>query len=192
MANLRNVFPQITICSCFTRLPSGVDGREFGFWLFNRSVPTTPEEREQRLYTLLLVFDAAHQTLSATVGYGLDCFLDDIVLSKSLDDAKDKLRHKGIASGIQHWLKLLSRRLVPIHDAAHYEVNRHERRATDEEAHGDAAFEFAPEPAARIEHRPQPVPVSQGYRDLPPNSPSPEIQAQSTRDAHHARGGSYS
>ena len=158
-------FPQITVSACMTRLPEGVDGREFGFWLFNRSTPVDEEQRKQRAHMLLIVIDCAQKTVSATVGYGLDCFLDDIALSTTLDDAKPTMRKKGFAAGIARWLKLLSPRLVDVHDDARYAADRYVRRGSADSADTSGTIGTI-QPAHKPTPEPVPSPVSQGYREL--------------------------
>ena len=174
-------FPQITISACLTRLPKGVDGREFGFWLFNRSTPVDDEQKKQRDHTLLIVIDFSQKTISATVGYGLDCFLDDVVLSKSLDDAKPTLRKKGFAAGIARWLKLLSSRLVIVHDDAHYAADRYVRRGAATSADkGGAIGTVQPVATPSPQAAATPAAVSQGYRELSGEPMDPVVQPHPT------------
>lgn len=117
-------FPQITVSVCVMTLPEGVDGREFGYWYFNSSAPTGPTEREQRIHKILLVVNEHDNTVSVTVGYGLDCFLDDITLDKISTKAEPKFRHGGLIRGIANWLKIVSHELTEIWDDASYAYDR--------------------------------------------------------------------
>ena len=120
-------FPQIEMSVCVMRLPEGVDGREFGFWYLNRSRPKSPEARIARPHHILLIIDQTTRTLSATVGYGLDCFLDDVTLYDSLDKAEPSFSRGGYAKGIAQWLKILGKKMVDIHEEAVFALDRWER-----------------------------------------------------------------
>jgi uncharacterized membrane protein YgcG len=61
------------------------DPREFGFWLFNASVPPDPEAAIHRPWSILQVIDRGSRRASFTVGYGLDPFLGDDSLRHCLE-----------------------------------------------------------------------------------------------------------
>jgi uncharacterized membrane protein YgcG len=80
-------FPQVRIHVCLGRLHPDTDPREFGFWLFNASVPPDDEAASHRPWSILLVIDRASRRASLTLGYGLDPFLSDRRLTACLESA---------------------------------------------------------------------------------------------------------
>jgi uncharacterized membrane protein YgcG len=84
LEKLRAHFPQITVCTCVAIVPEGVSISEFGFWLFNQSVPNGPRLVERRLHSILLNVDPDRCEAALTVGYGLDPFVDDAALEQCL------------------------------------------------------------------------------------------------------------
>ncbi|MEM7145446.1 MAG: TPM domain-containing protein [Verrucomicrobiota bacterium] len=104
-------FPQTAVSICITRLPKGADAREFGYWLFNVSPPKSPEAAQRRYFTLLLVIDRAHRTAAATIGYGLDTFIDDGALKKLLSSSREHFQQGHYAEGITHFLKATGKHL---------------------------------------------------------------------------------
>ena len=128
IGKLERRYPQLRVSVCVMELPSGVDGREFGFWYLNRCEVHDDEERQQRLHQILILVDRNDQNVSVTVGYGLDCFMDDVFLQGTLERAAEQFRAKGYASGIAAWLKIIDRELISVHREAAYAVQRWERR----------------------------------------------------------------
>ncbi len=110
---LERRFPQVTVYSCILSLADGVDTREFGYWLFNRSVPQGALEEQDRPYSLLLVIDRRGRSASLTVGYGLDPFFDDYILEKSMEAGAvlmaDGDYGKGIARIVEDLMAVFSR-----------------------------------------------------------------------------------
>lgn len=84
LEKLRAQFPQVTLCTCLAKVPSEVSLAEFGFWLFNQSVPDSPRLTERRLHSVLLCIDPDRCEASLTVGYGLDPFIADESLAECL------------------------------------------------------------------------------------------------------------
>lgn len=84
LEKLRAQFPQVTLCTCLAKVPSEVSLAEFGFWLFNQSVPDSPRLTERRLHSILLCIDPDRCEASLTVGYGLDPFIADESLAECL------------------------------------------------------------------------------------------------------------
>ena len=72
---IEQALPQVRIYVCLGRLHPDTDPREFGFWLFNASVPPDTEAASHRAWSVLLVIDRASCRASLTTGYGLDPFL---------------------------------------------------------------------------------------------------------------------
>jgi uncharacterized membrane protein YgcG len=104
-------FPQTRVHLCVTRLPENADSREFGYWLFNISQPESQEEEHHRFFGILLVIDRANRSASATVGYGLDPFIDDGVLKNILTASKEDFQQGEYAQGVARFLKLTEKRL---------------------------------------------------------------------------------
>jgi len=77
---LEQAMPQVRVHLCLGQLHPDTDPREFGFWLFNASVPPDPEAAIHRPWSILLVIDRSSRRASITVGYGLDPFLGDDLL----------------------------------------------------------------------------------------------------------------
>ncbi len=118
IARLEKRFPQITVSFCVALLPNGVDGRQFGYWLLNRCPPTSELQAKRRLHHLLMLVDRNNETVSTSVGYGLDCFLDDVTLSKALHEAKDSYIRGGYVEGSIKWINIIRKKLVSIHEEA--------------------------------------------------------------------------
>ena len=94
LEKLRARFPQVTLCTCVVEVPDGVSVTEFGFWLFNQSVPNGPRMVERRLHSILFTIDPKRKEAALTVGYGLDPFVDDEALTRCLEAV-----HKPLAVG---------------------------------------------------------------------------------------------
>ena len=87
---LEQTLPQVRVHVCLGRLHPDTDVREFGFWLFNASVPPDAEAASHRPWSVLLVIDRGARRASLTIGYGLDPFLSDRRLTACLEaGAKD-------------------------------------------------------------------------------------------------------
>ena len=84
---LEQTLPQVRVHICLGKLHPDTDVREFGFWLFNASVPADIEAASHRPWSILLVIDRASRRASLTIGYGLDPFLSDRRLSTCLEAA---------------------------------------------------------------------------------------------------------
>ena len=98
------------------------------------------------------------RTVSATAGYGIDCFLDDVVLSRSLAEVEGSFLQEGLVPGVTRWLRTLARQLVEIHEEALYADSRWRRRIVSSTQQTVDAPPDAPQPAAQ--------PVSEGYREI--------------------------
>jgi len=85
---LEQTLPQVRIHVCLGRLHPDTDPREFGFWLFNASVPPDAEAASHRPWSILLVIDRASRRACLTTGYGLDPFLSDRRLTTCLEAAQ--------------------------------------------------------------------------------------------------------
>ena len=109
LEKLRRHFPQVTLCTCVAVVPEGISCAEFGFWLFNQSVPKEQRMVERRLHSILLCIDPVNGASSLTVGYALDPFLDDAALASCLD----KIRRPLAAQDYGNALRKLCRALLP-------------------------------------------------------------------------------
>ncbi len=118
IAHLEKSFPQITVSFCTVSLPEGVDGRQFGYWLLNRCPTVSGLDAKRRLHHLLLLVDRNSKTVSATVGYGLDCFLDDITLHQTLQASRDQFIHEGYVEGSIKWISSIRKKLALLHEKA--------------------------------------------------------------------------
>lgn len=124
ITHLEKRFPQITISFCVVLLPDGVDGRQFGYWLLNRCAPSSALEAKRRLHHLLILVDRNKETVSASVGYGLDCFLDDVTLCKAFHQTKHSYIHDGYVEGSIQWLNIIRKKLLAIHEETAVAYNR--------------------------------------------------------------------
>jgi hypothetical protein len=104
-------FPQTRVHVCATRLPQHADCREFGYWLFNISPPESSEDELRRYFSILIIVDRAHRSISATLGYGLDPFVDDGVLKHLLSQSLEDFQQGDYAQGIVHFLKVMEEHL---------------------------------------------------------------------------------
>jgi len=118
IARLEKASPQITVSFCSLYLPDGVDGRQFGYWLLNRCKPESGLDAKNRLHHLLILVDRNHKTVSTSVGYGLDCFLDDMTLHQTLQRCREPFIHKGFVEGSIHWIDHIRKELPSIHEKA--------------------------------------------------------------------------
>ena len=156
---LEKRFPQITVTVASMSLPESVDGREFGYWFLNRSATKNDEEARRRLHHILVLIDRTSSTVSITVGYGLDCFLDDQFLFTSLDRVSTVFRRRGATGGICAWLKHISNELLPVQREAKFARERWSRHVQQVESSTAAAVPAQPS-------------ISQAYHEV--NSPRPE------------------
>ncbi|MEM9480843.1 MAG: TPM domain-containing protein [Verrucomicrobiota bacterium] len=111
-------FPQIRPYVFFARLPPDIDVREFGFWLFNKSRPTSKRERAERSNGVLLVYDWASDSASLTVGYNWDAFLGDLELRQILQEAAEDFMAGRYGNGIAAVMGGLQYLLREKHEAA--------------------------------------------------------------------------
>lgn len=100
LEKLRSHFPQVTLCTCLTNVPEEISISEFGFWLFNQSVPNGPRLVERRLHSILFCIDPDRGEASITVGYGLDPFVDDEWLTACLTKIKKPLAAENYGKAI--------------------------------------------------------------------------------------------
>jgi len=84
---LEQALPQVRVHVCLGHLHADTDPREFGFWLLNASVPPDSEAASHRSWSILLVIDRSSRRASLTVGYGLDPYVSDAVLTDCLKAA---------------------------------------------------------------------------------------------------------
>jgi uncharacterized membrane protein YgcG len=124
---LERRFPQVTVHTCLLSLAEGVDTREFGYWLFNRSVPQGSLEEQHRPYSLLLIIDRRSRTASLTVGYGLDPFFDDYVLEKSMDEGAALMADDEYGLGIARIIDDLMTAFMRVHTRARYAFEKWQR-----------------------------------------------------------------
>jgi uncharacterized membrane protein YgcG len=147
-------FPQTRVHVCVTRLPPSADCREFGYWLLNVSPTESPEDEQRRCFSLLLIIDRTSRSVSATVGYGIDPFIDDGALKKILSASKEDFQQGDYAQGVARFLKLTEKRLRHefkdiIQCAADWQdAHTHrERRPGPEQAHVPPAGRIVTDPA---------------------------------------------
>lgn len=96
---IEQLLPQLRIHLCLGRLHPDTDPREFGFWLLNASVPPDAEAASHRPWSVLLVMDRTSSRASLTIGYGLDPFLGDAVLTNCLEAGRRDFARERFASG---------------------------------------------------------------------------------------------
>ena len=104
---LEQSLPQIRVHVCLGRLHPDTDPREFGFWLFNASVPPDTEAASHRPWSILLVIDRASRRASLTTGYGLDSFLSDRRLTPCLEAGQRDFQRSRYGPGAATCLKKL-------------------------------------------------------------------------------------
>ncbi|MFT4550512.1 MAG: hypothetical protein ACI8XO_002262 [Verrucomicrobiales bacterium] len=120
LEKLRVHFPQVTLCTCVVSVPEGISLSEFGFWLFNHSVPNGPRLIERRLHSILLTIDPKRQEAALTTGYGLDPFISDASLTECLT----KIQKPLLALQYGRALSKLCKRLRPILNAGFEQASR--------------------------------------------------------------------
>ena len=104
---LEQSLPQIRVHVCLGRLHPDTDPREFGFWLFNASVPPDTEAASHRPWGVLLVIDRASRRASLTIGYALDPFVSDRHLTTCLEAAHPDFQRSRYGPGAATCLKKL-------------------------------------------------------------------------------------
>ena len=127
---LRREFPQVHPYIFIARLPPGIDVREFGFWLFNRSAPANRKEEAERLYGVLFIFDRTSGSASITIGYGLDPFLSDSDLRIILENSREAFLGGQYGIGIANGIEALCVLLREKHAEAHEAVKEWKRRGS--------------------------------------------------------------
>jgi hypothetical protein len=108
---LESDLPQVRIHVCLVKLLPGTDVRECGFWLLNASIPRDEEDAQHRPWSVLLLMDLTAGSASATVGYGLDRFMEDEALLAALAAAKDEWHEGRPAAGIHLFIQEIRRAL---------------------------------------------------------------------------------
>ena len=163
---LEKAFPQITVSFCSLYLPDGVDGRQFGYWMLNRCKPASGLDARSRLHHLLILVDRNHKTASATVGYGLDCFLDDMTLYQTLQQSREHFLNKGFVEGSINWINRIRKKLPSIHEKAQIDWKRRFKKRHRYTAGRDLAEQgktrLNDEIAASRPHSPGPRPTRSG------------------------------
>jgi hypothetical protein len=96
---IEQLLPQVRIHVCLGRLHPDTDPREFGFWLFNASVPPDGEAASHRPWSVLLIVDRTSSRASLTIGYGLDPFLGDPALTACLEAGRNDFKKERYAPG---------------------------------------------------------------------------------------------
>lgn len=104
---LEKSLPQVRVHVCLGRLHPDTDPREFGFWLFNASVPPDSEAASHRPWSVLLVIDRASRRASLTIGYGLDPFVSDRHLTTCLEAGQPDFQGSRYVPGAATCLKKL-------------------------------------------------------------------------------------
>ena len=152
LEKLRAKFPQVTLCTCVVNVPESVKLSEFGFWLFNQSVPNGPRLVERRMRSILLTIDPTRQEASLTLGYGLDPFITDSSLVECLKKIKKPLNdHRyGIA------LKKLCRALEPVFERGFDEASHAYKEQIADRYSERRSAQKPPTPATLEESSPQP------------------------------------
>ncbi len=106
--SLEKTFPQIRLHVCLTRLPEGADSQEFGYWIFNACRPVSDEEEQRRYFSLLLVIDRGNSSISVTLGYRLEVFLEDHALKKILSSSRKHFLAERYGRGVVNFVDQLS------------------------------------------------------------------------------------
>jgi uncharacterized membrane protein YgcG len=128
---LEQMLPQIRIHLCIGRLHADTDPREFGFWLFNASVPPDAEAASHRPWSVLLVIDRGSRSASLTIGYGLDPFLSDEQLTRCLEAASPHFRRSRYGAGAAACLTKLHTLLTRAQREANGTANKLRRSLRD-------------------------------------------------------------
>lgn len=147
LEKLRAHFPQVTLCTCLVNVPDGVSITEFGFWLFNQSIPEGPRLIERRLHSILLLIDPTKGEATLTVGYGLDPFLDDADLQRCLQ----KIRRPLAAKNYGKALRRLCASLRPVLARGFQFVHRNVRDHIAESRHQQHQPHRHPLPTSRAQ-----------------------------------------
>ena len=171
IARLEKRFPQITVSVCVMNLPEGVDGREFGYWYLNRGEVHDEREMRRRMHHLLLIVNRTNHTVSVSVGYGLDCFLHDQFLHRTLERTAGTFASSGYAVGVANWLKSIRRELLSVQYEAQFAQKRWVRHHGSSESVDDAN-------ATRT--------VSEGYRDAADSAPKITPRPRQSKASHYS------
>lgn len=134
---LEAAYPQVSLHLCLTRLPAGVDSREFGFWLFNASLAASAEEAKRRPWSMLLLVDYGNSTASLTAGYQLEVFLSDQQLASALMESAAKFRRRQYGPALTEVIRRLMSRLATAHREALYLLGKFAEQASHDPLDGN-------------------------------------------------------
>lgn len=116
--SLESEMPQLRIHICIVKLLPGTNVAECGFWMLNASVPRDDEELSHRPWGVLLLFDLQSASASATIGYGLDPFIDDDALRAALQGGQKNYSAGDFGAGLICTLAVLRGALREAHRRA--------------------------------------------------------------------------
>jgi hypothetical protein len=125
---LENDLPQVRLHVCIVQLLPGTDARECGFWMLNASIPRDDEEARHRPWSVLLIIDTRAAAASATVGYGLDPFVNDAQLRAALAAGQPEWQQGSFSSGVLNFVHHLHTALKKAHRMASIAARRKNRR----------------------------------------------------------------
>lgn len=103
VAKLEKRFPQIHFFNCIVPLGSGIDLREFGFWLLNGG--KFSGGADGKAFAVLFLVDPKGQALSVTVGYGLEPMIMDTEWEGVCNRCKDLFYRGKYLEGIESFLR---------------------------------------------------------------------------------------
>jgi uncharacterized membrane protein YgcG len=114
VAKLRKRLPRLHFINCLVSLGSGVDLREFGFWLLNNG--GLSEGEAAKGHAVLFLIDPKGKAISVTVGYALEPFVMDAEWTAVCHDCQVYFYRQKYGEGIIAFLnkagKLLAERAL--------------------------------------------------------------------------------
>lgn len=99
---IRVRLPQVRFVNCIVPLTDEVNLREFGFWLLNAGEIKGGQKAKD--FAVLLLIDPKSQSLSVSVGYGLDPLVTDTAWVKICEDCRDLFFRQKYGEAIERFL----------------------------------------------------------------------------------------
>ncbi|WP_409215552.1 TPM domain-containing protein [Prosthecobacter sp.] len=100
--DFERIFPQAFFAAYLGVLPNGLTVAELGFWLLNQGAFNTHSVSRRNDYGIVLVADPAAQTVSITLGYAIEKWFSDGVISRILQTTGSHLNRGAFGMAIEN------------------------------------------------------------------------------------------
>ena len=98
----RSRLPQVRFLNCIVPLEDDVNLREFGFWILNAG--EMKEGNDAKSFAVFLLINPKKRTVSVTVGYGLEPFVEDKDWVRICEGCRDLFYRQKYREGIERFL----------------------------------------------------------------------------------------